>query len=55
MFAFEKETMVGENVAQLAREYGRIYRDLQRSADDMLALLGGGRMAHEVNDGDLRQ
>lgn len=55
MFSFEKETMVGEDVTQLAREYGRIYRDLQRSADDMLALLGGGRMAHEVNDGDLRQ
>lgn len=55
MFAFEKETMAGESLDQLARECARLYRDLGRSADDMLALLGGDRAAHEVGDADLRQ
>lgn len=55
MFAFEKETMAGATLEQLACEYARLYRDLARSADDMLALLGGQAMAHEVGDADLRQ
>ena len=55
MFSFEKETMAGESLDQLARECVRLYRDLGRSADDMLALLGGDRVAHEVGDADLRQ
>ena len=55
MFSFEKETMAGESLDQLARECARLYRDLGRSADDMLALLGGDRVAHEVGNADLRQ
>ena len=55
MFSFEKETMAGGGLEQLARQCTRLYRDLERSADDMLALLGGARPAHEVDDADLRQ
>ena len=55
MFSFEKETMAGDDLGQLAHECARLYRDLRGSADDMLALLGGARPAHEVDHADLRQ
>jgi hypothetical protein len=55
MFSFEKETMAGESLEQLARECTRLYRDLGRSADDMQALLGGERAGRKVDDADLRQ
>ncbi|MBY0280517.1 glycosyltransferase family 9 protein [Candidatus Binatia bacterium] len=54
MFAFEKEAMAGETLDQLAPECVRLYRDLARSADDMLALLRG-TATHEVSHADLRQ
>ena len=55
MFTFDKESMSGESLDQLARECAALYRDLGRSAGDMLALLGGDRAAREVGDADLRQ
>lgn len=55
MFAFEKETMAGEGVDALALEYGRLYRDLGRSAAAMLALLGGDPAAREVDHAGVRQ
>lgn len=55
MFAFEKETVAGDALDDLARDCARLYRDLDRSAADMTALLGGGRAAHEVDDASVRQ
>jgi hypothetical protein len=55
MFAFEKETMAGEGLDALARECGRLYRDLGRSAALMQTLLGGDPAAHEVDHASLRQ
>lgn len=55
MFQFEKETMVGESLAELARESSRIHRDLERSAVCMQALLGGRPAAREVENASLRQ
>lgn len=54
MFSFEKESMAGETLEQLAHECARLYRDLARSADDMQALLRG-TATHEVSHADLRQ
>jgi hypothetical protein len=55
MFAFEKETMPGGEVAALAYASARLYRELARSADCMTGLLGGGREAGEVEHASVRQ
>lgn len=55
MFAFEKETMPGETLAELARESTRLYHDLERSAGCMQALLGGDPAVREVDHASVRQ
>lgn len=55
MFAFEKETMPGEDLAGLTKESARLYRDLCRSADCMQALLGGSGAVGEVDHASIRQ
>jgi ADP-heptose:LPS heptosyltransferase len=55
MFAFEKETMPGETLAELGRESARLYHQLERSAGSMQALLGGWRAVHEVDHASVRQ
>lgn len=55
MFQFERETMPGESLAELAREASRVYHDLERSTVCMQALLGGSPGAREVENASLRQ
>jgi ADP-heptose:LPS heptosyltransferase len=55
MFAFEKETLPGGEVAALAYASARLYRELARSAACMTGLLGGGREAGEVEHASVRQ
>ena len=55
MFTFGKENLEGEDVATLAVETARLYRDLARAADGMTALLGGAPTKERGNDARLYQ
>ena len=55
MFTFGKENLEGDDVATLAVETSRLYRDLAREADCMTALLGGAPMKEQGNDARLHQ
>lgn len=55
MFTFGKENLEGDDVATLAVETARLYRDLARSADDMTALLGGAPTKEQGTDARLHQ
>ena len=55
MFTFGKENLEGDDVATLAVETARLYRDLARAADDMTALLGGAEPKEHGNDARLHQ
>jgi ADP-heptose:LPS heptosyltransferase len=55
MFTFGKENLEGDDVATLAVETARLYRDLAREADGMTALLGGAPTKERGNDARLHQ
>jgi hypothetical protein len=55
MFVFGKENLEGDDVATLAVETARLYRDLARSADAMTALLGGAPTKEHTDDARLHQ
>ncbi len=55
MFTFGKENLEGDDVATLAVETARLYRDLARSADCMTALLGGAPQKEQETDARLHQ
>lgn len=55
MFVFGKENLEGDDVATLAVETARLYRDLARSADAMAAQLGGAPRKGEEHDARLHQ
>ncbi len=55
MFTFGKENLEGDDVATLAVETARLYRDLARTADCMTALLGGVAAKEEESDARLHQ
>ncbi len=55
MFTFGKENLEGDDVATLAVETARLYRDLARSADCMTALLGGAQLEERGHDARLHQ
>ncbi len=55
MFTFGKENLEGDDVATLAVETARLYRDLAVSAESMTALLGGAPAKEEESDARLHQ
>ncbi len=55
MFTFGKENLEGDDVATLAVETARLYRDLAREAECMTALLGGAPTREEEHDARLHQ
>jgi hypothetical protein len=55
MFTFGKENLEGDDVATLAVETARLYRDLARTADCMTALLGGAAVKEGETDARLHQ
>ncbi len=55
MFVFGKENLEGNDVATLAVETARLYRDLARTADCMTALLGGAPTKELEPDARLHQ
>jgi len=55
MFTFGKENLEGDDVATLAVETARLYRDLAREADCMTALLGSAPRKAQGNDARLHQ
>lgn len=55
MFTFGKENLEGDDVATLAVETARLYRDLARSAEAMTALLGGAPTKEQDSDARLHQ
>jgi len=55
MFTFGKENLEGDDVATLAVETARLYRDLARGAEAMTALLGGAASKEHSDDARLHQ
>jgi ADP-heptose:LPS heptosyltransferase len=55
LFTFGKENLEGEDVATLAVETARLYRDLARAADSMTALLGGAAAKEQEHHARLHQ
>jgi len=55
MFTFEKENLEGDDVATLAVETIRLYRDLARSSEAMTALLGGAPTKEQESHARLHQ
>jgi hypothetical protein len=55
MFTFGKENLEGDDVATLAVETARLYRDLAREAEAMTALLGGAPAKEQADDARLHQ
>ncbi|MCC6764886.1 MAG: glycosyltransferase family 9 protein [Deltaproteobacteria bacterium] len=55
MFVFGKENLEGDDVATLAVETARLYRDLARGADTMTALLGAAATKEHTDDARLHQ
>jgi ADP-heptose:LPS heptosyltransferase len=55
MFTFGKENLEGDDVATLAVWTARLYRDLARGAEAMMALLGGVPVKERSDDARLHQ
>jgi len=55
MFTFGKENLEGDDVATLAVETARLYRDLTRGAESMTDLLGGVPAKERSDDARLHQ